>query len=62
MSNSTKVAMVAALEREVRPLVKRWRTIEREYEGRRLSFSRAGRLCWCVVASELKLLAARPRL
>jgi adenosylhomocysteine nucleosidase len=42
MSNSTKVAMVAALEREVRPLVKRWRTIEREYEGRRFKFFESG--------------------
>jgi adenosylhomocysteine nucleosidase len=38
MPTSAKVAMVAALEREVRPLVKRWRKVEREYEGRRLKF------------------------
>jgi len=42
MSNSAKVAMVAALEREVRPLVKQWRTIEREYEGRRFKFFESG--------------------
>jgi adenosylhomocysteine nucleosidase len=30
--------MVAALEREVRPLVKRWRRVEREHEGRRFKF------------------------
>jgi adenosylhomocysteine nucleosidase len=37
-----KVAMVAALEREVRSLVKDWRTIEREYEGRRFKFFESG--------------------
>jgi len=34
--------MVAALEREVRPLVKRWRTIERDYQGRRFKFYENG--------------------
>lgn len=29
-----KVAIVAALEREVSPIVKRWRLVEREHEGR----------------------------
>jgi adenosylhomocysteine nucleosidase len=38
MSNSGKVAIVAALEREVRALVKRWRGVEREYEGRYFKF------------------------
>jgi adenosylhomocysteine nucleosidase len=38
MASSTKVAIVAALEREVRGLVKRWRGIEREYQGRRFRF------------------------
>jgi adenosylhomocysteine nucleosidase len=42
MSNSAKVAMVAALEREVRPLLKRWRRVEREYEGRRFKFFESG--------------------
>jgi len=42
MSHSAKVAMVAALEREVRPLAKRWRKIEREYEGRRFNFFESG--------------------
>src|SRR4249920_2585172 len=42
MSNSAKVAMVAALEREVRPLVKGWRGIEREHEGRRFKFFENG--------------------
>jgi adenosylhomocysteine nucleosidase len=37
-----KVALVAALQREVRPLVKRWRTIEREHEGRRFRFYESG--------------------
>jgi len=43
MSSSAKVAMVAALEREVRPLVKGWRRVEREYEGRRFKFSESGK-------------------
>jgi adenosylhomocysteine nucleosidase len=42
MPTSTKVAIVAALEREVRPLVKRWRRVEREYEGRRFRFFESG--------------------
>jgi len=37
-----KVAMVAALEREVRPLVKGWGRVEREYEGRRHRFFESG--------------------
>jgi adenosylhomocysteine nucleosidase len=42
MSTSAKVAMVAAMEREVRPLVKRWRGVEREYQGRRFKFFESG--------------------
>ena len=38
MSDSPKVAMVAALEREVKPLVKRWNTVEREHDGRCFKF------------------------
>jgi adenosylhomocysteine nucleosidase len=38
MPDSVKVAMVAALEREVGPLIKRWRRVEREHEGRRFEF------------------------
>jgi adenosylhomocysteine nucleosidase len=30
-----KIAFVAALEREVKPLVRTWRIVQREYEGRR---------------------------
>jgi adenosylhomocysteine nucleosidase len=33
-----KVAIVAALEREVRPLVKQWRVSEKDYAGRRFRF------------------------
>lgn len=33
-----KLAIVAALEREVRPLIKSWQISEREYEGRRFRF------------------------
>jgi len=42
MSHSAKVAIVAALEREVRALVKHWRVIERDYEGRRFRFFESG--------------------
>lgn len=34
----SKIAIVAALEREVRPLVKRWRVCEKDYEGRHFRF------------------------
>jgi len=34
----SRVAIVAALEREVRPLVKNWRVSEKEYGGRSLRF------------------------
>src|SRR6476646_707908 len=37
-----KVAMVAALEREVRPLVKRWQVAEKEHDGRRFRFFENG--------------------
>ncbi len=33
-----KVAIVAALEREVRPLVKQWRVCEKDYDGRHFRF------------------------
>jgi adenosylhomocysteine nucleosidase len=33
-----KVAIVAALEREVKGLIKKWSRIEREFEGRRFAF------------------------
>lgn len=33
-----EIAIVAALEREVRPLVKHWRISEKEHEGRRFRF------------------------
>jgi len=42
MANTVKVAMVAALEREVRPLIKNWHGVEREYEGRRFKFFENG--------------------
>ena len=42
MTHSAKVAMVAALEREVRSLVKRWRSVEREYGGRGFKFFECG--------------------
>ena len=57
-----KVAMVAALEREVGSLVKRWRRVEREHEGRRFKSSRASTLWCCAVGSEQKLPDERLRL
>ena len=42
MANTAKIAMVAALEREVHPLIKHWRRVEREYEGRRFKFFEDG--------------------
>ena len=38
MPNTAKVAIVAALEREVRPLIRHWRPVEREYNGRKYKF------------------------
>jgi adenosylhomocysteine nucleosidase len=37
-----RLAIVAALEREVRPLVKSWRVTEKEHEGRRFRFFENG--------------------
>lgn len=37
-----KVAIVAALEREIWPLVRNWRLVEREHEGRRFKFLEDG--------------------
>jgi len=44
MPNPGKVAMVAALEREVNPLVKHWNKVERDYEGRRFKFFESGQI------------------
>jgi adenosylhomocysteine nucleosidase len=38
LPNQAKVAIVAALEREVRPLIKQWRSVEREHDGRKYKF------------------------
>jgi adenosylhomocysteine nucleosidase len=38
LPNTAKVAIVAALEREVRPLIKKWRPVEREHDGRKYKF------------------------
>jgi len=42
MARSVQLAMVAALEREARPLVRRWGRVEREHEGRRFKFFESG--------------------
>lgn len=45
---ATRVAMVAALEREVRPLVKHWQVTEREFDGRTFKFfENAGTVLVC---------------
>jgi adenosylhomocysteine nucleosidase len=38
LPNQAKVAIVAALEREVRSLIKQWRPVERDYDGRKYRF------------------------
>ncbi len=38
LSVSGKVAIVAALEREVRPLIRNWQSCERKHEGRKFKF------------------------
>src|ERR1700722_4095480 len=38
MASTSKVAIGAALEREVRPLIRQWRPAEREYDGRKYTF------------------------
>jgi adenosylhomocysteine nucleosidase len=38
----SRVAIVAAMEREVRPLVRQWRVSEKEHEGRRFRFFEEG--------------------
>jgi adenosylhomocysteine nucleosidase len=42
VSGVPKLAIVAALEREVRPLVKNWRSREQEYTGRKFLFHESG--------------------
>ena len=42
MAVSGKVAIVAALEREVRPLTKHWRAVERQHDGRKFTFFENG--------------------
>ena len=38
MNSSCKLAIVAALDREIAPLVKHWRRTQREYAGRLFTF------------------------
>jgi adenosylhomocysteine nucleosidase len=40
---TAKIAIIAALEREVRLLVRHWRPVEREYEGGSFKFFESGR-------------------
>ena len=53
-----KLAMVAALEREISPLIKNWTCIRREYEGRTFTFFEQADIVACVAASGCNLLAA----
>lgn len=52
-----RLAIVAALEREVRPLVKSWRLTEREHDGRRFRFFENGDVV--VVCGGIGAAAAR---
>jgi adenosylhomocysteine nucleosidase len=40
----TEIAIVAALEREVRPLIKHWEPVDREHEARKFTFYTHGRV------------------
>ncbi|MFZ0419604.1 MAG: hypothetical protein WAM04_16005 [Candidatus Sulfotelmatobacter sp.] len=42
MNSSCKLALVAALEREIAPLIKHWTRIPREYAGRKFTFFEHG--------------------
>lgn len=53
----SRVAIVAAIEREVRPLVKGWRISEREHEGRRIKVYEHGDVT--VVCAGIGSVAAR---
>lgn len=57
MPSSTKIAIVAALEREVRPLVKKWEVRQREFAGRNFRFYENGNAA--VVCSGIGGEAAR---
>ena len=52
-----KIAIVAALDREVKPLVRRWRMSEHEHEGRRYRFFENGQVV--VVCGGIGAEAAR---
>jgi adenosylhomocysteine nucleosidase len=52
-----KVAIIAALEREINGLIKGWRRVEREYAGRRLVFFESAEMV--VVCGGIGLEAAR---
>jgi len=38
LPNQPKIAIVAAMEREVRPLIQQWKAVEREFDGRKFKF------------------------
>jgi adenosylhomocysteine nucleosidase len=57
MAESAKIAIVAALEREVRGLVKGWGRVERQYEGRRFIFFQNGQAV--LVCGGIGMQAAR---
>ena len=55
-----KVAIVAALEREVKDLISNWSRIEREFEGRKFAFFERGELVvvWGGIGTECARRAA----
>jgi len=56
-SVTVRVAVVAAMEREVAPLVKGWRVVRKEHEGRSFRFYESGN--WVVVCGGVGAEAAR---
>jgi adenosylhomocysteine nucleosidase len=42
LPDTSRVAIVAALEREVGPLIKHWQAVDREYDGRKFKFYQHG--------------------
>jgi adenosylhomocysteine nucleosidase len=53
----SRIAIVAALEREVSPLINTWRVCEREHEGRRFRFFESGEVV--VICGGIGAAAAR---
>ena len=57
LTDMPRLAIVAALDREVRPLIKNWRATEKEHDGRRVRFFEHGEAV--LVCGGLGAMAAR---